>query len=382
MPANVNGYGQTTYSRTRRKRTMRLLLFTGGGIAPALNPTIVGVVQAARKRGWDVVGGRNGWACLASGETTDLGSFSQSDLDLISRTGGTLLGTSRTNPFKHGPTEAEVDAIGRYDAVIAVGGDDTLGAAHKAAEIGFPVVGIPKTIDNDLSATHFTPGFPTAAHVIANTTKAVKQAAIARGKVHVIETLGGKAGWLTAAAAVGGADLIVPPERPVELGNLLSKARELYARQGHAIVVISHNAQLGLSGAYATEADSFGHERPFLVALPLREQLEQAVGVEVKVVVPGNVPSGSDPIELDRTTALALGERAVRLIADGAFGRMASVAHDLSVTDCSLEAAVGKYRSLTDAEFNWSDLKPTGTYLDYLGQIIGRRSEPYFNLIT
>jgi len=361
---------------------MRLLLFTGGGIAPALNPTIVGVVQAARRRGWNVVGGRNGWACLASGETVDLDSFGQSDLDLISRTGGTLLGTSRTNPFKHGPTEAEVDAFGRYDAVIAVGGDDTLGAAYKASEIGFPVVGIPKTIDNDLSATHFTPGFPTAADVIAKTVKAVKQAAVARGKVHVIETLGGKAGWLTAAAAVGGADLIVPPERPVDLTRVLEQAQALYRQQGHVIVALSHNAQLGLSGAYATEADSFGHERPFLVALPLREQLERAVGVEVKVVVPGNVPSGSDPIELDRTTALALGERAVRLIADGAFGRMASVAHDLSVTDRSLESAVGKYRALTETEFDWQQMRPTDAYLDYLGQLIGRRSEPYFNLIT
>lgn len=364
----------------------KLLVFTGGGIAPALNPTIVGVVRMARTAGFQVFGGRQGWGCLLPESPDgfiDLTALHDTTLDLIASTGGSYLGSARVNPFhEDSPTDLMLAQASQFDGIVAIGGDDTLGAAAQAADRGIPIVGIPKTIDNDLSVTYVTPGFPTAADVIARMTKAITIAAAARGKIHLIETLGGKAGWLTAAAAIGGADIVVPPEWPVELETLLDRIITVYRTQGHAVVALSHYAELGISGTYSGAPDSYGLSRPYLVSLPLRERLaERLTRVEIKVEIPGNVPSGADPIELDQRVARELANEAILNISYGRFGLMSTVTSSLGASSCSLTDATGAYRSLTTREYDPTSMRVTAAYHAYLQTLIGRDHEPYLLLL-
>ncbi len=368
-----------------------LLVFTGGGIAPALNATLYGVITAAQHRGWRVFGGMEGWACLLpKGKIVEL---THRNIAPIRFQGGSFLRSSRTNPLKDAATtRAVLSTIRRkgFDALLPIGGDDTLGAAERLfRKFQLPVVGIPKTIDNDLGFTYFTPGFPTAAYTLGRYTDALRQAAYGARRIFVIEVMGGKAGWLAAAAALGGADIIIPPERPIPVDRVLTRIRNAYKHNGsYAVVVVSHQARVGrLKSEYATRHDAYGIRRAHLISVPLRDVIEKKLGVETLLALPGNTLSASDPIALDQRCAQLLGRRAILAIAQRRFGSMIAITKNLRPTIIPLERAVEKssYHNLGRDDFDFTKLAVRRKLLRYFSRLTGLRpvkQRPYTKFLA
>lgn len=365
---------------------MKILTFTGGGIAPALNATLYGIITEAQKRHWQIFGGLFGWASLLpNGKIVNL---SHTDVRAIQKQGGSFLRSSRTNPLKDAATLARVlRTIKRYrfDGIIPIGGDDTLGAAHRlATRHHLPIVGVPKTIDNDLACTYFTPGFPTAAATLARYTDALKQAAYGAKRIFIIEVMGGSAGWLSAAAALGGADCIIPPECSTTLPRVIALTKKRYEENGScAVVVVSHQSRIGnLKSTYAGSADAYGIKRAHLISMPLRDALEKRLGIETLIALPANIVSAADPIALDQKSAEAIGRAAVGLIAKKRYGYMIAVGKTFKPIAVPLADAVAKkaYHALTSRDFDFQNLQPRPSLLRYLETITGlsRNSEkPY-----
>lgn len=364
---------------------MKIFVLTGGGLAPALNATIYGVLSGARKHGWSAVGGMFGWASLMrSGRHVPLDDF---PIETIRDVGGTILRASRTNPFitKDGIEQVKerLHELG-IDAVVAIGGDDTLGAAAKLAKEGIKIIGIPKTIDNDLTGTYYTPGFPTAAHNLASFVKAVREdAAYGLARIFVVESFGMGAGWLSAASIYGGADVIIPPESEVHTEQMLELINQRYAKNGNfAVVVVSQEASFDdplESLVEKQKGDQYGHVRQSFVCLPLKELIMQRVGVDSKALYPGNWLQSGKPIPFDRDMAIKLGEKAVELIAAGNFGTMPCVTRpdnkktDLVISSETLDMVLNgpRFRPLPDDYFDYSQLKPTDAFLNYMEPMLG-----------
>ncbi|MDO8581398.1 MAG: 6-phosphofructokinase [bacterium] len=356
---------------------MKIIVFTGGGIAPALNATLYGIITEAQKRHWQVFGGLFGWASLLPhGKIIDL---SHTDIRSIQKQGGSFLRSSRTNPLRNAATTSSIlRTIERYrfDGIIPIGGDDTLGAAHRlAAQHHLPIIGVPKTVDNDLACTYFTPGFPTAAATLARYTDALKQAAYGAKRIFVIEVMGGKAGWLSTASALGGADCIIPPERPVSLARIIALTKKRYKENGsHAVVVVAHQARIGnLQSTYAVQHDAYGIKRAHLISIPLRDAIEKSLGIETLIALPANIVSAADPIPRDQTSAEAIGRYAVGLIAKKCYGYMVAVGKTFHPIAVPLAAAVAKeaYHALTPQDFDFKNLRPRPSLLRYLEAITG-----------
>lgn len=356
-----------------------ILVFTGGGLAPALNPTIYGVVTAAREKGWRVLGGLHGWASLLpGGRQVDLTNL---DIESLKENGGTILRSSRANPYATpdgpGHVKEALRALG-VDAVVAIGGDDTLGAAARLAAEGVPIVGIPKTVDNDLPGTYFTPGFPSAAYYLATFVDEIKRdAAYALSRIYIIEAMGMKAGWLTCAASLGGADLVLPPEWKISWKQVLELLNTRYKTNGNfAVVVVSQEAHFDepLQGISETQlGDQHGHRRQSYICLTLRDKIRKELNIETRALYPGNYVETGKPIAVDRDIAVALGEKAVDLLREGTIGHMACVERrdpqnlDLTVGTIPLaEIATQKHRPLEPGMFDQSTLLPTKTFFDYM----------------
>lgn len=356
---------------------MKILVFTGGGIAPALNATLYGIITEAQKRRWQIFGGLFGWASLLpNGKIIDL---SHTDVRAIQKQGGSFLRSSRTNPFKDVTTTASVLRTikrHRFDGIIPIGGDDTLGAAHRfATRYHLPIVGVPKTIDNDLACTYFTPGFPTAAATLARYTDALKQAAYGAERIFIIEVMGGKAGWLSTAAALGGADCIIPPECTVSLARVIALTKKRYKENGScAVVVVSHQARIGhLKSAYAVQRDSYGIKRAHLISIPLRDAIEKHLSIETLIALPANIVSAADPIPLDQASAEAVGRAALKLIAKKQYGDMVAIGKTFYPVAVPLHRAVAKeaYHALDSRDFDFKNLQPRPSLLRYLERITG-----------
>ncbi|MBI2552126.1 6-phosphofructokinase [Candidatus Uhrbacteria bacterium] len=356
-----------------------LIVFTGGGLAPALNPTIYGVVTAAREKGWRVLGGLYGWqSLLAGGRHVDLTNL---NIESLKENGGTILRSSRTNPYAT-PDGAEqvkrtIQALG-IDAVVAIGGDDTLGAAAKLAAEGIPIIGIPKTVDNDLPGTYFTPGFPSAAYYLATFVNEIKRdAAYALSRIYIIEAMGFKAGWLTCAGVLGGADIVLPPEWKISWKHTLDLLSQRYKDNGNfAVVVVSQEAHFDepLQGLSEQQlGDEHGHVRKSFICLTLRDKIRADLGIEAKALYPGNYVETGKPIALDRDLAIALGRHAVALISDGVQGVMTRITRpdpaQLHLTVDTLpfpELALQKHRPLEQDMFDIETLLPTKAFFDYM----------------
>ncbi|MCH7492902.1 6-phosphofructokinase [Patescibacteria group bacterium] len=356
-----------------------VLVFTGGGLAPALNSTLYGVIKAAQQQKMNILGGFFGWACLAEhGKIIKLSDF---DPEPIKMMGGTFLRSSRTNPYaipdgvamlKRRIKENDIDYI------IAIGGNDTLGAAQKLFENeNIQVVGIPKTIDNDLQATYWSPGYPSAAHYAAQFSYEVKiDAAYALSRIFIIEVLGRQSGWIAAASSYGLADVIIPPEKLVSLDGVLEKLASRYKRNGNfATVVISEEAKFdkevsGISQE-TDRSDSFNVKRKNFVALGLQEKITAELGVDCKALFPGNFLQTGPPTEVDGNYAMKLGEQAVALLSGEKFGHMASLVRPsekslaIEVTDVLLKDAVNKERYLDDTYFDFDKLAVKQKFFDY-----------------
>ncbi|MDP3244485.1 MAG: 6-phosphofructokinase [bacterium] len=363
----------------------RIFILTGGGLAPALNPTLYGVISEARQNGFSALGGLFGWASLLdNGHFLDLKNF---DIEVIKNGGGTFLRSSRTNPLLIPDgleqIKGKIKEL-KIDAIVAVGGDDTLNTARILNKEGLPVVGIPKTIDNDLSGTYFTPGFPSAAARLAGFCQEIKNdAAYALSRIFVIEALGMKAGWLTCSAIYGGADVILPPEAKVNLPYVLQKINQRYEKNGNfGVIVISQEAHfeepLEVRAEQQTH-DQYGHKRQSFICLALKEHIRSELGIETKALYPGNLLETGQPITLDKNLAIELGKKAIQLVKENAFGLMPCIKREnnsqkLFIDTVPLDEAAGdgKYRALPQEYFDNQELLPNQNFLDYMEPILGK----------
>ncbi len=309
----------------RPVRTIGIL--TGGGDCPGLNAVIRAVVKTAHRHDYSVIGIRNGWKGLVEGKVEPLTDCSVTG---ILPKGGTILGTSRTNPFKH---EDDVQRLLLHlrrfgiDALIAVGGDDTLGVANQLHEMGVRVIGIPKTIDNDLSCTDYTFGFDTAVAIVTDAIDRLHTTAESHQRIMVLEVMGRHAGWIaTFAGIAGGADEILIPEVPFEIEDVCDTLRARFNRgKTFSIVVVSEGArpkEMERAVTASERVDEFGHGQLGGIGQLLGKEIEARLGVETRVTVLGHVQRGGSPTAHDRVLATRFGVRAIEEVVAGNFGVM------------------------------------------------------------
>jgi len=372
----------------------KLLVFTGGGLAPALNPTLYGVIREAQRQKMKILGGLYGWACLTEkGKTINLTSFNAKPLKDI---GGTFLRSSRTNPLcESGGLEVVLDKLKQYkaDYVIAIGGDDTLGAANQLfKKSNIKIVGIPKTIDNDLQGTYWSPGFPSAAYHTARFCEEIKiDAAYTLSRVFIIEVLGRQSGWLAASGAYGSADVIIPPEKGVKLKKVLDLIKKRYKENGNfATVVLSEEANFDKLKAFEqNQCDSFKVKRKNFIALGLMEKVKEELGISCKALFPGNFMQTGSPIKVDATSACSLGHYAVSMLKEKKYGRMACLERtkkpdSIQISDVILEKATEKEKVLDNTYFDFAECQVKKKFLDYMEPILGEYKEknlPYHKLM-
>lgn len=330
--------------------TVRQLgVLTGGGDCPGLNPVIRAVTRRAIQAGLSVIGIRNGWKGLIQGETMALDLQSVSG---ILPKGGTILGTSRTNPYKRPEDVARLrETVTRLqlDALIAIGGEDTLGVAAKLAKEGLRVVGVPKTIDNDLAMTDYTFGFDTAVNIAMEAIDRLHTTAESHHRIMVAEVMGRHAGWIaTCAGIAGGADVILIPEEPIDLDAICALIKKRHARgKDFSIVVVAEGAQFKQEAnvAIETKLDEFGHVRLGGIGHVLGNLIEQRTGYETRVTVLGHLQRGGSPTAFDRILGTRFGIKAVELVLAGQFGSMVSLQGN-KIVAVPIEQAIGSLKTV------------------------------------
>ena len=310
---------------------MRIGILTGGGDCPGLNA----VIRAAVRKGsfhYDdtFVGFLEGWRGLVEDKSMPL------DLHAVAGIlprGGTILRTSRTNPAKKPDGLEKCMATlkkNNVDALIAIGGDDTLSVATKLFDKGVKVVGVPKTIDNDLSGTDFTFGFDTAVNIVTEAIDRVHTTAEAHNRVMVVEVMGRDAGWIAIYSGIaGGADVILIPEQPFDVDKVAAKIRMRHGRGRYfSIVVVAEGAKFASKDALVTqsgEKDEFGHARLGGIGNTLAQEIERRTGFETRTVVLGHIQRGGSPTAFDRVLATRYGLGAIDMVHRAEFGRMAAL---------------------------------------------------------
>jgi len=309
---------------------MRIGVLTGGGDCPGLNAVIRAVVRRGEEGyGQQLVGFRHGWRGVLDGEVTELTVAGTEGL--LAR-GGTALGTSRTNPLARDDGRAAVrEGLARehVDALVVIGGEDTLGVARALGDDGLACVGVPKTIDNDLSATDVTFGFHTAVQTATDAIDRLHTTAESHDRVMVVEVMGRHAGWLALSAGLaGGADLILVPERPFDIDAVCDHLRHRHDHGANAsIVVVAEGAQArrGTLSIQDAGVDEFGHVRLGGVASALAPEIEARTGFETRVTILGHVLRGGTPTAFDRILATRFGLAAIDAAHDGDFGTMVAL---------------------------------------------------------
>ena len=315
---------------------MRIGILTGGGDCPGLNAVIRAVVLTARiNHHDDVVGFLDGWKGVLEDDHVELDVARCRDILTL---GGTILGTSRTNPFKveGGPERVRANLVARgVDALVAVGGEDTLGVADRLGAYEVHAVGVPKTIDNDLSGTEVTFGFDTAVQTATEAIDRLRTTAESHHRVIVCEVMGRHVGWIaTSAGIAGGAAEILVPEVPFDLDAVCERLQRRHrAGQFSSIVVISEgavpvegpDAESARAATSGTPVDQFGHARLGGIGPWLAEELERRTGFEARVTILGHIQRGGSPSAFDRVLATRFGVAAVRAVHDGAFGMMVAL---------------------------------------------------------
>jgi ATP-dependent phosphofructokinase / diphosphate-dependent phosphofructokinase len=324
-------------------------VLTGGGDCPGLNAVIRAVGRRSFQRGHEVVGVRDGWRGLVADELNPLGPR---EISGILPRGGTILGTTRTNPYKlDGGVDRVLETFERsgLDALVAIGGEDTLGVATRLfEERSFPVVGVPKTIDNDLNGTDYTFGFDTAVFIATEAIDRLHTTAESHNRVMVVEVMGRNTGWIAVMSGLaGGADVILIPEQPISIDEACDDIRRRHERgKDFSIVVVSEGYELeGL--ADEGEQDQFGHVRLSQrgVGDALAREIEERTGFETRVTVLGHVQRGGSPTPRDRILATRFGLKAADLVHEGKFGRMASLQGD-RIVDVALQDATAELKTV------------------------------------
>ncbi len=332
---------------------MRVGVFTGGGDAPGLNAAICGLGRRLTAQGAELIGFRDGWRGLIEDQVLSLDGV---DFQHLLTHGGTLLGSSGDNPYRNPsrdvPRCLETVRKHKLDAVVAIGGEGTLGAADKLwTQHQLPVVGVPKTIDNDLSATDFTFGFFSAVEVVTRAIDDLRSTAESHSRVIVVECMGRHAGWITAYAGVaGGAEAILVPERPAHIEELcqnLDRLRRAGSRA--AIVAVAEGCRVFEDGQCLSsmEKDEFGEYKIGGVADLLARKIHKRIGWDARAVVLAHLQRAGRPIAFDRIFALRLGAKAARLVLEQRFGYMAALRAG-EVVAVPLRDAVAERKVLTD----------------------------------
>ena len=329
---------------------MRIGLLTAGGDCPGLNAVIRGVVARARQHGADVVGILEGWDGLMEGR------FRPLDRDAVRgilQRGGTILGTSRRDPYVHGDGAASVRGAiegERLDGLIVVGGDGTLRSALALWEEGVPLVGVPKTIDNDIPGTDVTFGFDTAMQIATEAIDRITTTAESHDRVMVVEVMGRTCGWIaTYAGVAAGADAILVPEEPYDLSELaeLLRARVAGGRR-YSVVVVAEGIAPPPGAQISAPLDAFGFERLGGVSAVIAAELERLTGFEARVTVLGHVQRGGTPSAADRVLGSRLGVAAADLAVAGAFGRMVAL-RGTEIVDVPLDVVRADPRAVPPA---------------------------------
>jgi len=317
---------------------LRVGILTGGGDCPGLNAVIRAVVRKGiNKHHWEIIGIREGWKGLL-GETK-IQLLGINDVSGILHRGGTILKTSRTNPLRDGGTAEQLAKNMKklnIECLVAVGGEDTLGVAQKLAEQGIKLVGVPKTIDNDLSGTDQTFGFDTAVNIAMEAIDRLHTTAESHNRVLVCEVMGRHTGWIALYAGLaGGGDVILIPERPVNIEKICDLIRRRHGRgKDFSIVVVSEGAQISFDEGISsngtlivqdTTLDQFGHIHLGGIATLLAPEIERRTEFETRAVILGHIQRGGEPTAYDRVLATRYGSAAVDLIAEGRFGQMVAL---------------------------------------------------------
>jgi ATP-dependent phosphofructokinase / diphosphate-dependent phosphofructokinase len=335
---------------------VRLGVLTGGGDCPGLNAAIRAIVRKGIDHyGHAIVGFRDGWRGPLENEHEEL--TIESTRGILPR-GGTILGTSRTNPFKRddGPERIrETMATLHLDGLIAIGGEDTLGAAASLhGEHGVAVVGVPKTIDNDLGATDVTFGFDTALQVATDAIDRLHTTAESHHRVMVVEVMGRHAGWLALHSGLaGGGDVILIPERPFDIEDVCRLIRRRHSRgRNFSIVVVAEGAmpQEGTMELAEGEKDEFGHVRLGGIGHRLEREIEARTGFETRAVVLGHIQRGGTPTAFDRVLATRLGVAAIDAAHEGRWGTMPAL-RGTRITLVPLSAAVEHLRTVPSEDY-------------------------------
>jgi len=328
---------------------MRVGMLTGGGDCPGLNPVIRAVCRRLWEDGHETFGVLNGWRGAIDGNLKPLGWAETSGILHI---GGTIIGTSRTNPYKN---EGGVDGVKRtfekIDALIAIGGEDTLGVASRlSAEEGLPVVGVPKTIDNDLNGTDYTFGFDTAVAVATEAVDRCHSTAESHNRIIVVETMGRHAGWIALFTGIaGGADYILIPEQPVNYDDIAAAVERRKSRgKNFSVIVASEGAELpGVSDE--GELDEFGHVRVEnrAVGETVAREVEDRTGMQARATVLGYIQRGGSPTPRDRILGLRFGLKAADLVNEANWGQMAAL-HGDNVVSVPLTEATAELKLVPD----------------------------------
>ncbi len=321
-------------------------MLTGGGDCPGLNAVIRAVVKKSKQYNWEVVGIKDGWYGLITGEMEPI---TENSVSGILPKGGTIIGTSRTNPFNNSEDlQKTLDNIKKFglEALIVIGGDDTLSVARRLQDKGINIVGVPKTIDNDLTGTDYTFGFDTAVSIATEAIDRLHTTAESHRRVIVVEVMGRHAGWIaTMAGIAGGADEILIPEVPFDINEICNNLKSRYDRgKKFSIVCVAEgafpkqknssktiNSVKNIEGSLLTqtdEKDAFGHVRLGGVGHYLANEIKKRMNVDTRVTVLGHVQRGGTPTAHDRVLATRFGVAAVVCIKNQDFGKMVALQGD------------------------------------------------------
>ena len=309
---------------------MRIGMLTGGGDCPGLNAVIRAVVRKGEGQyGHTILGYRHGWRGVLTGESMNL---SEDNVRGLLPRGGTILGTSRTNPYKTDDGGLRVLSIlsrDRVDALIVIGGEDTLGVANRLFHDGVRIVGVPKTIDNDLSGTDFTFGFHTAVQIATDAIDRLHTTAESHDRVMVVEVMGRHAGWIaTYAGMAGGADIILIPEEPFDIDEICDRVVHRHQRGANFSIVVTAEGAVPKEGTMELQTgdvDEFGHVRLGGIGNRLAAEIEHRTGFEARMTALGHVLRGGSPTAYDRVIATRFGIEAIDAVHEGDYGVMVAL---------------------------------------------------------
>ena len=333
----------------------RIGMLTGGGDCPGLNAVIRAIVRTAKQEGWTCIGFKQGWKGIIQNISEEL------TLDSISGIlprGGTILGTSRTNPYKKdGDVEKVRENIkkNKLDALIAIGGEDTLGAGNKLFQDGMPIIGVPKTIDNDLNATDFTFGYDTALNIATECLDRIHTTADSHNRVMVVEIMGRHAGWIALEAGLaGGADVILIPEVSMTGDEICEHIQKRHKRgKNFSVVAVAEGFSIKGEDLVTAkkELDAFGHVILGGVGDRLAKLIEKKTGFETRCTVLGHIQRGGSPTAFDRVLGTRFGVKAVELVKLEKFGYMAAL-RGRDIVEVPLADAVGALKTVPMELYN------------------------------